>query len=314
MFQELRKKWYEYQDKKEYEKHFAAQFPKEAAKKKKGKMDASVKKALVLFLLLLTAVIVMSVALLIVKKRKNKIEVETKIYETTTVSITETATVTETEKTSEMVTSEEMTDIIFQESVTVKRKRKEKIIQNQETEPVEIAGTDNNYNIPISEPPETHNVENVTKKQQKKQLTKETTTKKKKRKIVKKEVVNTVPSFSQSTSVLGAANTNLVINTVRASISGSLNTNMLNLARYMANNNLSDAQTVLNSLCKNTTLEVTCKTASVKANSLAQEDIVSAAEKLADNLGGYAEIYGIGVSAKYSNGDFNIKVIITIQK
>lgn len=167
MFSNLRRKWYEYLDKKEYEKHVAAQFPKEVAKKRKGKnqMDASVKKTLILLFLMLSAIIILIVVLLVVKNNKQSHDNEPETAETVTV----TETKSESRETVESVetTTDKISESVTEESTTIKRKKKKRKIQNPETETVEIAGTDNDYNVTDYE---TRRVqENVTEKQQPKE-------------------------------------------------------------------------------------------------------------------------------------------------
>lgn len=153
-----------------------------------------------------------------------------------------------------------------------------------------------------------------TKKQQtvvKKEPAKKKNTKPSKK--PKKVVNNTVPAQHQNTSELGYNGTQIIINTVSNAISGNINTNMQNLAIYMAANGRSDAQNTINSLCKNTTIKVTSRTATATARSSAQDDILIAAEKLADSLRGSANKFGIGVKVTYVGGKFKVKVVVAIQ-
>jgi hypothetical protein len=224
----------------------------------------------------------------------------------TTENVTETERVADVETEIETTTVEETTaeeittvEVTTQEETTKKQKakkhKKEKKTQQETT------------SVFTSQPVTTKQPE--TKAQVKK---KEKATKPKKEKATKPKVVNTVPKQSENTGGLNSNSISLIKNTIMSNFLGSYNSNMENLARYMAKNGSSDAQGCVNRLCKNTTLKVSGNIATATANSNNTEDILEAAEKLADSLVG-SGTYGVGISVSKQNGKYKITAAIAVQ-
>jgi len=134
----------------------------------------------------------------------------------------------------------------------------------------------------------------------------------KKPKKEKKVVNNTVPSQTQNINGLSGSDVSLIKNTIMSNFSGAYNNNMQNLAIYMANNGMSDANSALNKLCQNPTIKVTGKIATATANSNDSSDIIDAAEKLADTLRGSGK-YGIGISVSRQGDKYKITAAIAVQ-
>ena len=131
------------------------------------------------------------------------------------------------------------------------------------------------------------------------------------KKAAKTVVNNTVPSQSQSSGIIGSSNTALVKNTIMSNFVGTYDTNMQNLAIYMATNHLTNAQDTLKKLCKTTSLTVIGKTATATAASGKQEDILKAAEDLADSLQGSGR-YGVGIRSEKSGNGYRITAVLVV--
>lgn len=296
MLSGIRKRYYEWKDKKEYERHV----PKSEKVKNKRKMDDRVKKMLVLLICIIVLIIVVIVVIALKKSSDSDLTDEVK----TTIETMEMTTVAdETEVTTEMETEESTVTVTTkatatETSTTVKKKRKKKkqatypVRHRQEPE-VTVKHSDIQV-IPETRVQETRKTERPTRKKA-------------------KPINNTVPAQRQDTSELGYDATQLIINTVENAIAGNRNDNMRNLAIYMAANNKSDAQSTINSLCENTTIKVTSKTATATARSSALDDVLIAAEKLADSLRGNGHKYGVGIKVTYINCKFKVRAVVAIQ-
>lgn len=219
---------------------------------------------------------------------------------------------TTTSETTEAVTEAETTEAVT-EAVT------EEQTVPQTTEPATEA---------VTEPVETEaaTTEKITEKttkeeaeeKTKKQKEEETTKKKEKEteKKTKEKVNNTVPSQSENNKEIGSENMNLIRNTVINMVKGAKQSeNMKNLAIYMANNGMSDAKTAADKVCGNNTLSVNAKTAKVTSNSADVEDIMTAATNAADKLSGSVSgDYGVGISVSFSDGKYQIYVVLAYEK
>mgnify|MGYP003222880655 FL=1 len=294
MLSGIRKRYYEWKDKKEYERHV----PKSEKVKNKRKMDDRVKKMLVLLICIILLIIVVIVVIALKKSSDSDLTDEVK---TTIETIEMTTVADETEVTTEMET-EESTVIVTtkatatETSTAVKKKRKKK---KQATYPVwqepEVTVKHSDIQvIPETRAQETRKTERPTRKKA-------------------KPINNTVPAQRQDTSELGYDATQLIINTVENAIAGNRNDNMRNLAIYMAANNKSNAQSTINRLCENTTIKVTSRTATATARSSALDDVLIAAEKLADSLRGNGHKYGVGIKVTYINCKFKVRAVVAIQ-
>jgi hypothetical protein len=297
MFKDLRKKYYEWQDKKEYEKHI----PKEEKTAKSSTIDPGVKKALIFFILALVLIIVVIAVLFLIKSKSNKNNKVTETNEIVTPEESETTEVDTFDYISIDTTSENVTErYTYHEYSTISK------VEETETETEELP-------VYVPAPVETQVPETelivkepqTSKKQQK-------TTHKSNKETTKAKVNNKVPAYKENNSAIGKSNMQLIRNTIMNSINGSYDTNMQNLAIYMAKNRLSNAQSTLEKLCNNTTLTVSAKTASVTVSSTSSEDMLEAAEKLADNLTLNAGKYGMGINAEFSGNNYKIYVVITI--
>lgn len=138
MFSNLRKKYYEWQDKREYKKHI----PKEERAAKSGKKgDASVKKALIFFFAILVTLITFVVVLFLIKSKSDKVdkaEIDTTKIEINTLEETtvEQTTFYFPETTTEEVSTPEPETTGQETSVkeTVKsKKKKRKEADNEQT-------------------------------------------------------------------------------------------------------------------------------------------------------------------------------------
>lgn len=230
------------------------------------------------------------------------------------------ATMSETESDVAVTTQNETSEEKATAEKTTKKavKKSGGSSKSKDSEPEQTAGANGNASQSYSSTSaNTSTRSNTTTKPKPKKTTKPKKTKPKpvsKPKPKPEKVINnTVPTQHQDTSELGYNGTQIIINTVSSAISGSMNTNMRNLAIYMAANDKNNAQSTINSLCENTTIKVTSKSATAIARSSAQKEVLAAAESLAKSLGGSAGKYGIGVKVTYTGGKFKVRVVVAIQ-
>lgn len=130
-----------------------------------------------------------------------------------------------------------------------------------------------------------------------------------------KKANNTVPAQKEK-NVIGAGHRDIIRNSVINMLSGGKeSSNMKNLAIYMANNNLSKAQSAADAVCGYNTLSVSARTATVSINSTDTAEILDAGSIVADKLSGKVSgDFGVGVSAKFSNGKYYIYVVVAYLK
>lgn len=227
-----------------------------------------------------------------VAKAEKETEIKKSIEETTRLAEIE---VEETSLEEITTFSETITIPTTTEEITTKKIRKKK--KEISTETVTTA----------SEPDTTRPKEqNTTKSNAQEQITQKETKKPKPN--------NTVPAYSENNGVIGSSNMTLIRNTIMSSVSGTYNSNMTNLAIYMARNGLSNAQSTVEKLCGYTTIKCSAKTATVTLPSTDPEDVIDAASKLAKKLSGEVGTYGIGLNASFKNNQYIIYAVVTIQK
>lgn len=280
MFSNLRKKYYEWQDKREYEKHIPKE---ERAARNSNKSDASVKKALIFFFAILVILIVLIVVLFVIKSKSDKAkkaEVTTTIPDTTTIEETfaEQTTFYSSETTTEIQSETTV------ETVPETTKRKKKIRSTEKNTYIEPEPT-----YPSSYDPEESEIkipEPVTKKGYRK-----------------------IGSRSES-NVLSAGKISSIRSSVCANLSGSQNSEYMNLAKYMSANGLSDASSTYRSLTNGDEKNLSTRTCSINIESGSQEDIIIAASKAASKIGSISGNYGIGISSFRKNVGYKIYIVV----
>lgn len=279
MFSNLRKKYYEWQDKREYEKHIPKE---ERAAKNSNKGDASVKKALIFFFTILVILIVFIVVLFVIKSKSDKGK---KAEVITTIPIT---TVEETVAKQTTFYSPEITTEIQRETtvetVPETTKRKKKIRSTEKNTYIEPEPT-----YPSSYDPEESEIkipEPVTKK-----------------------VFRKVGSRSES-NVLSSGKISSIRSSVCANLSGSQNSEYMNLAKYMSANGLSDASSTYRSLTNGDEKNLSTRTCSINIESDSQEDIIIAASKATSKIGSVSGNYGIGISSFRKTVGYKIYIVV----
>lgn len=287
MFTKLRQIYYKRQDEKEYKKY--AEPEKQQSKKKIGSNQD--KKGIYILVTAFSVVVLLIIVAVIVKNTLLKKSVVRKEEITAAVTTTH---IPETE--GETTTFYEETVVVetIPETVTTKRqkvKKEPKIMERTTTPPksVYIPTTSKRF-IPTTKPIKTTEV------------------------ATRPKVNNKIPNQNEDNSMLGKANINLIRDSIISAANGKYDYNMQNLAVYMANKRMNDAQSAVNEILENTTLKVTSDTASATIYSTASEDILKAAEQLAEELGGSYSFYGVGINVSYKNGKYSIYAVVTTQK
>lgn len=202
--------------------------------------------------------------------------VETIVYETTTVE----TTIAET--TEEITTTEQTTEETTIKNVKKKkRKKKKKSVKKavKETTP-----------------------ETVTKKT--------TNNSSKKKKVTEtKKVIKNVGSHSESNSISGGK-VSILRNSAVSGASGSLNGELSNLAKYMSAAGITNASSAYSSLT-NQKENLKSKTCILKIESDSNENILQAAEKVSNKIGGIScSKYGVGVSSFKAGSGYKVFVVV----
>ncbi len=299
MLSKLRKKYYEWQDKKVYEKYLSDI----GETSEKHDAQPQMKKWLIILAVTIAAIFIVILIGLIIKKDKDRVTTtETTRERSTTESPRE---ITSVSPLHETTMKEETILLTFPESkmdympeITRKQTKKREPL----TEP-EITVVDSDVptteEITLRNPAEKTETKSVSEKQT--EAPKQTK---------KKTVNNKVPVQRQSGGALGSKKTGLIKNTIMSNFAGTYDMNMQSLAIYMAENGLTGAQTTLDRLC-DTSIKVTGKTATA-ITSGAQDDVLQAAEKLADKLHG-SGTYGVGIRSVKSGGTYRITAVLVVR-
>lgn len=288
MFTKLRQMYYKHQDEKVYKKYVEPE-----KKQNRNKIGSNQdKKGIFILIAVFSSFIAVILIAIILKhtliKKSSDTGEETKAVNTTYAVETESETTTFLEETitEESTVEETVTEETISETVTTVKKKKKKY-KVKTTEAV----TTRKYNISVPNKPEIPVV-----------TTKPTETEKK--------VNNKFPTQKEDNSILSKNNMNLIRNSIISAADGTYNDNLQNLAIYMANKGLKNAQSAVSEILDNSTLKVTSKTATVTIYSTDSEEVLQAAEELAEMLCGTYNTYGVGIKASYRSGKYNIYVVV----
>lgn len=149
--------------------------------------------------------------------------------------------------------------------------------------------------------------EKTTKKKTTKKKEKMTTKKISKPKVTKPSV-KSLGTYYES-NVLSSSKVSIIRNSVRAKCGGSQNTEKTNLARYMSANQISNASSTYKSLTGGSK-SLRAKTYSTTIESNSQDNVLTAANKLAGKVSGVSSSYGIGVSSFKAKLGYKVYVVI----
>lgn len=122
------------------------------------------------------------------------------------------------------------------------------------------------------------------------------------------KVITALGSYGES-NALSSGKINIIRNSIASVVTGSKNNTYTNLARYMANNNKTNANSTYTELT-NGTINVGQKIKSVKIDSDNQTEILSAAQTLASSLKVKAKQIGIAISSQALAVGYKITVVI----
>lgn len=150
-------------------------------------------------------------------------------------------------------------------------------------------------------------IENTTQEKTTKKKEKMTTKKISKPKVTKPSV-KSLGTYYES-NVLSSSKVSIIRNSVRAKCGGSQNTEKTNLARYMSANQISNASSTYKSLTGGSK-SLRAKTYSTTIESNSQDNVLTAANKLAGKVSGVSSSYGIGVSSFKAKLGYKVYVVI----
>lgn len=124
----------------------------------------------------------------------------------------------------------------------------------------------------------------------------------------KRKATKVPPQYEKG---LTSAKRNLIRNCVLENISGNKDTNINNLAIYMANNCISSTSTALNTLNLDTEQSLSSRLATYKIETSGNDNLIDAATNLASQIGSIqCSKYGIGVSCIFSANKYHITTVI----
>lgn len=288
MFSGIRQAWYNHQDRKEAKKYE----PK--VKKEKTSSGISNKKPIILLAIVFSLVIFSIVgALIYTNSKKTK-----KSKDDTTIT-----SELNSDLTTDIETTEETMSLpLYTEEPTKKHKKKKKKESENDyiydESDIDVGGGGSNI---VDSPNNDSGGGVISPKPYKKPKQ-------------KRKANNKVPTQYEKNSVLGGSKISLIKNSLRGSVNGVSNSNMRNLAIYMANNGTSNCTAALKSLCGYTTLKAGCKKVVVKIPSNSKDDVSNATVKICNKLAGSYGKYGFGVAARFSGNKYNITVVICYLK
>lgn len=118
------------------------------------------------------------------------------------------------------------------------------------------------------------------------------------------KVIKKIGNYKES-NVLSSSKISVLRNSIN--ISGSENSEYTNLAKYMANNGLSNASSAYYQLT-NTNKSLNQKTYSFSISSSSDEDILEVAAKLTDKIS--ASKYGVGISSTAASVGYKIFIVV----
>lgn len=293
MFSGIRKAWNNYQDRK-----VAKKYEPKVQKEKNNGLAFANKKPIIILAIIFSLVIVSIVGAVCFKSSKTSSNNKKK-------NATSVSKALESEETEEFETSMEESNTlpVYTDVPTKKHKKKHKDKDDEDIEDVNNdidiydSGSDINNYSPV-------NVNSGSNSKPKKNSISKP----------KRKANNKVPTQYEHNSVLGGSKISLIKNSLRGSINGVSNSNMRNLAIYMANNGTSSCSAALKNLCGYTTLKAGCKKAIVKIPSNSKDDVTNATVKICNKLSGSYGKFGFGVAARFSGNKYNITVVVCYLK
>lgn len=122
------------------------------------------------------------------------------------------------------------------------------------------------------------------------------------------EKVKSLGNYSES-HVLSSKKIDIIRNSVESAVSGTQNKEYVNLARYMANNNKSNANSTYSELT-NGNINVNQKVKSVKIDSDDQTEIMNVAQKMVSSVGVKAKNVGVAISSQSLTVGYRITVVV----
>lgn len=135
-----------------------------------------------------------------------------------------------------------------------------------------------------------------------------TSTQRREKKNNPTKTIVSLSSYNES-NVLNSGKINIIRNSVTSVVRGTKNNTYTNLARYMANNNKTNAANTYTVLT-NGTIHANQKIKSVKIDSDTQDEIINAAQTLATGVSVSAKNIGIAISSETLGVGYKITVVV----
>ena len=274
MFKLIRRLYYNHLDKQEYKRYIKPKEKKPDIDTKQGLSNAIIYIAVTVLLLSILLGCIFIFGKKDGNKNKKVVSAESITNELTTKEIITESEVTSVEESTEMTTQEVVTEELSTEEIT--------------TEAIETEAT-------TEEP-----TEETTKKKRKKKR-KKRKKKKQKEQTTQQESKQIIPlgNYNES-NILNADIVNMIKNSVKANISGSVDSELRELAEYMSSRKLTNAVATYNQLTNDTR---TINTAYIKVDIESDDDVsvMGAIEEIISKLPGVNGSYGLSISSFRGN-------------